>query len=100
MVWAKHQTRSFTLEKVSESFNLFRSSFLTGNIVVQPEHQQGVSVCQHAFIEREFESCLIDALKYRHDMSGRFSYKLLEWCERPEKQFQSSRDALLKLKRV
>src|SRR5215213_12004166 len=98
MMWAKHQTRSFTLEKVFQSFNLFRSSILTGNIVVQPEYQQRISVCQHAFIEREFESCLIDALKYRHDMSGCFSYKLLEGCERPEKQLQSPSDPLLKLK--
>src|SRR3982750_790829 len=99
MVWAKHQTRSFTLEKVFESFNLVRSSFLTGDIVVQPEHQQRIGVCKHAFVEREFESCLIDALKYRHYVSSGLAYKLLERCERPEKQLQSSSDALLKLKR-
>src|SRR5215216_7524540 len=99
MVWAKYQTGSFTLEKVFESFNLFRSRFLTGDIVVQPEHQQRISVCKYAFVEWEFESCLIDALKYRHCVSGCLAYNLLERCERPEKQLQSSGDALLKLKR-
>src|SRR5215216_7746301 len=97
MVWAKHQTRSFTLEKVFDGFNLFWSRFLTRDIVVQPEHQQRISVCKYAFVERKFESCLIDALKYRHYLSGGLAYKLLERCERPEKQLQSSSDALLKL---
>ena len=100
MMWSKHEAGSFTLEEVFEGVNLFRQRILTGDVVVQPEHQQRIGVREHAFIDRKFESGLIDTLKYRNNVSGYFAGKLLERREGPEKQFESARDSLLKLKRV
>jgi len=100
VMWTKHQTRSFTLEKVLERFNLSRASFLTGDVVVQAEDEQGVGIREYAFVEWEFESCLVDTLEHGYRVARSFADKFLERREGPEEQFQCSRDALLKLKWV
>src|SRR5262249_22456072 len=100
MVWTENETSSFASEKLPNCFDFLRPSFLIGDHMVQPEHHDGIRVCQYPFVERKLESSLIDALKHRDDMPCSLTYKLLKRYPCPEKEFQRSRNPLLELQRV
>jgi hypothetical protein len=72
-------------EGTANSFNLLGRRFLLRDVVVQPEHEKGVGVRQHPFVNGKLEPCLIDTLKHRNGMSGDLANELLKGTKAQKK---------------
>ena len=78
MVRREQQAGAFAVEPFADGGDFLWRRLLLGEKVVQPEHHERVGVGQNAFVNRQFESCLVDALKDGDGVAGHLSGELLE----------------------
>ena len=80
--------------KFSKCLDLLWGGLLLGDHMVETEDHQRVGVVENALVNREFLSCLVDALVDGDGMSGDLADEVLKAQQAEMKQFQRSRDSL------
>lgn len=78
MVWRQQQAGAFTLKPLTNGCDFVRRGLLLGKNVVEPEHQERVSVGQNSFVNGQFIARLVNALKHGNRMAGCLPSNLLE----------------------
>src|SRR5580704_2493423 len=96
MMRTEDEACAFALKKVPQSFYLVQRCFLLGNHVVQPEHHEGVGVCENPFVDRQSLSGLINSLINSDGLSGDLADEVLEAHKRQVKQLERASNALKK----
>ncbi len=88
VVGADDEAGPFPRQEIAQGLDLGGRRRLTGDVVVQAEHEQRIDVRQHAFVERQAEAGLVDPLENRHGMTGDLADQPLERNPGPEEQLQ------------
>jgi hypothetical protein len=98
MMGRKQKAGAVPLQPFADRADLLRRRLLFGEDVVESEHHQGVSVSEHAFVDRQLVAGLVDPLKDGDWMARCLAGDLLEAEGRAVKQLKRSRNALKKLR--